>query len=124
MKILIRNLARTTTEEELKSFFTVFGMVQSCDLVLDKDTGKSKGFAFVEMPKAGEAKVAIKKLNNKELAGNKIRVKKAEHRKEDKVDTKNNDEHQLESDDKEEVTAAKTEQNSSKKFSWTEKKLV
>jgi len=78
MKILVRNLARTTTEKELVSFFSVFGAVQSCDLVLDKATGKSKGFAFVEMPKVGEAKVAIKKLNNKEVAGQKIRVKKAE----------------------------------------------
>lgn len=77
MKILIRNLARTTTEQELTAFFSVFGVVQSCDLVLDQATGKSKGFAFVEMPKAGEAKVAIKKLNNQEVAGNKIRVKKA-----------------------------------------------
>lgn len=78
MKLLIRNLARTTTERELKSFFEVFGHVQSCDLVLDKATGKSKGFAFVEMPKVGEAKVAMKKMNNKDVAGNKIRVKKAE----------------------------------------------
>jgi len=78
MKILIRNLARETTEQELKAMFTEFGMVQSCTLVLDNETGKSKGFAFVEMPKIGEVKVAIKKLNNKEVAGNKIRVKKAE----------------------------------------------
>jgi len=78
MKLLVRNLARTTTEQELKTIFTAFGVVQSCDLVLDKATGKSKGFAFVEMPKVGEAKVAISKLNNKDIAGNKIRVKKAE----------------------------------------------
>lgn len=80
MKILIRNLARSTTEKELESYFKVFGMVQSCDLVLDHATGKSKGFAFVVMPKAGEAKVAIKKLNNKDVAGNRIRVKKAENK--------------------------------------------
>ena len=78
MKLLVRNLARTTTEAELTSFFAVFGAVQSCNLVLDKATGKSKGFAFVEMPKVGEAKAAMIKLNNKEVAGNKIRVKKAE----------------------------------------------
>ncbi len=78
MKLLVRNLARTTSEKELKSLFAEFGMVQSCDLVLDKASGKSKGFAFVEMPKAGEAKVAIKKLNNRDLAGNRVRVKKAE----------------------------------------------
>jgi RNA recognition motif-containing protein len=45
---------------------------------MDKATGKSKGFAFVEMPKVGEAKIAIGKLNNMELEGSKIRVKKAE----------------------------------------------
>jgi len=77
MKLLIRNLARETTEKELNTMFTEFGMVQSCNLVLDKETGKSKGFAFVEMPKIGEVKVAIKELNNKVVAGNKIRVKKA-----------------------------------------------
>lgn len=78
MKLLVRNLARTITEQELNALFTEFGMVQSCNLVLDKETGKSKGFAFVEMPKVGEVKVAIKNLNNKEVAGEKIRVKKAE----------------------------------------------
>ena len=81
MKILIRNLSRSTTKEEIKALFKEFGAVQSCDLVLDKATGKSKGFAFVEMPKPGEAKLAISKLNNKELSGNKIRDKKAEDKK-------------------------------------------
>ena len=81
MKLLIRNLSRSTTEEELKVLFEEYGTVQSCDLVLDKDTGGSKGFAFVEMPKSGEAKAAIKKLNNKDVASNKIRVKKAEDKK-------------------------------------------
>ena len=78
MKLLIRNISRSTTEEELKVLFEEYGTVQSCDLVLDKITGDSKGFAFVEMPKSGEAKAAIKKLNNKDVATNKIRVKKAE----------------------------------------------
>ena len=78
MKLLIRNLSRSTTEEELKALFEEYGTVQSCDLVLDKATGDSKGFAFVEMPKSGEAKVAIKKLNNKDVASSRIRVKKSE----------------------------------------------
>jgi len=78
MKILVRNLARLTTEEELKDLFQVFGKVQSCSLVIDPVSGESKGFGFVEMPKAGEAKAALKNLNNKEVGGNKIRVKKAE----------------------------------------------
>lgn len=78
MKLLVRNLARTTTEAELKELFVAFGTVQSCTLVMDKDSGQSKGFGFIEMPKPGEAKAAVKNLNNKDVAGNKIRVKKAE----------------------------------------------
>ena len=82
MKLIIRNLARSTTEEELKALFQEYGTVQSCDLVLDKTTGGSKGFAFVEMPKSGEAKVARKNLNNTTVASNKIRVKRAENKTE------------------------------------------
>lgn len=82
MKILVRNLAAATNKEKLISLFTPYGAIQSCNLVLDKETGKSKGFAFIEMPKAGEAKVAIQKLNGYKLAGNNIRVKKAENKKE------------------------------------------
>lgn len=78
MKILIRNLARTTTETELRAMFEEHGTVQSCALVIDKDTHLSKGFGFVEMPKPGEAKAAIKLLNGQEVDGSKIRVKKAE----------------------------------------------
>ncbi|RKZ35585.1 MAG: RNA-binding protein [Gammaproteobacteria bacterium] len=81
MKLLIRNLSRNTTEEELKTLFEEYGTVQYCDLVLDKTTGNSKGFAFVEMPKTGEAKVAMKNLNNKNISSNIIRVKKAEEKK-------------------------------------------
>jgi len=81
MKLLIRNLSRSTTEEELKALFEEYGTVQSCDLVLDKTTGGSKGFAFVEMPKPGEAKVAMKIMNNKTVASNKIRVKKSADKK-------------------------------------------
>lgn len=78
MKLLIRNLARTTTEASLKTLFQVHGAVQSCNLVLDKQTGESKGFGFVEMPKQGDAKAAIKNLNGKDIDGSKVRVKKAE----------------------------------------------
>lgn len=77
MKLLIRNLARTTTEPELRALFDVFGAVQYCKLVLDPKSGGSKGFAFVEMPKPGEAKAAMKSLNGKVLDGNTIRVKHA-----------------------------------------------
>jgi len=77
MKLLIRNLARSTTEAELLTLFEAHGRVQSCDLVMDKKTMASKGFGFVEMPKIGEAKAAMKTLNGKELAGCILRVKKA-----------------------------------------------
>jgi RNA recognition motif-containing protein len=81
MKLIIRNLARSTTEEELKALFQEYGTVQSCDLVSDKVTGGSKGFAFVEMPKSGEAKVAMKIMNNTTVASNIIRVKRSEDKK-------------------------------------------
>jgi RNA recognition motif-containing protein len=78
MKLLIRNLSRNTTEAELQALFEPHGVVQSCTLVMDKVSGLSKGFGFVEMPKHGEAKAAVKLLNAAEVAGSKIRVKKAE----------------------------------------------
>ena len=80
MKLLVRNLDRSTTEEQLNELFQSFGKVQSCSLIVDQVSGLSKGFGFVEMPKAGEAKVAIKNLNNKTAGSNKIRVKKAEEK--------------------------------------------
>ena len=82
MKLLIRNLARSTSETELRALFEAFGQIQSCNLVLDQKTDISKGFGFVEMPKQGEAKAAMKNLNGQDVAGNKIRVKKAESKSE------------------------------------------
>ncbi len=78
MKLLVRNLPRSTTEAELQALFEPFGLVQSCSLVMDEESGQSKGFGFVEMPKPGNGKAAMKQLNAKIIAGNKIRVKKAE----------------------------------------------
>ncbi|VAX12015.1 RNA-binding protein [hydrothermal vent metagenome] len=78
MKLIVRNLARITTEAEILAMFEVHGTVQSCSLVMDEKTAISKGFGFVEMPRAGEAKAAMKSLNGKDVAGSKIRVKKAE----------------------------------------------
>ncbi len=83
MKLLVRNLDRSTTEDELKSLFEAYGSVQYCNLVLDQGTGLSKGFAFVEMPKPGDAKAAMKNLNDTMLGNNLIRVKKAEDKKDD-----------------------------------------
>ena len=81
MKLLIRNLARGTTEAEVRSLFEAYGAVQSCTLVTDTKTGISKGFGFVEMPRPGDAKAAMKHLNGQDLDGNMIRVKKAETKK-------------------------------------------
>ncbi|MCU7827660.1 MAG: RNA-binding protein [Candidatus Thiodiazotropha sp. (ex Myrtea sp. 'scaly one' KF741663)] len=78
MKILLRNLSRETTEAEMLSLLKEYGDVQYCKLVMDKATGKSKGFGFAEIPRVGEAKAAIKGLNGRDVGGNKIRVKKAE----------------------------------------------
>jgi RNA recognition motif-containing protein len=77
MKLLVRNLARTTTEEELRAMFSEYGTIQSCNLVMDEKAGTSKGFGFVEMPKIGEAKAAMVNLNYTDVEGNRIRVKKA-----------------------------------------------
>lgn len=78
MKLLIRNLARSLSEADVKEMFEAYGRVQSCSLVMDKETGSSKGFGFVEMPRTGEAKAAMKSLNGTVVAEQKIRVKKAE----------------------------------------------
>lgn len=78
MKLLVRNLSRTSTEQEIHTLFSSHGTVTECDLVLDKKTGKSKGFAFVEMPNESEAKSAITSLHETRLAKNRIRVKIAQ----------------------------------------------
>lgn len=82
MKILVRSLERTVTEAELLELFKQFGTVNSCTLVLDAATGKSKGFAFVEMPHGREAVKAIKALNTLRLHGHGIRVKAADEKPE------------------------------------------
>lgn len=83
MKLLVRNLDRSTKEQELSDLFQSFGTVQSCKIIMDQASGLSKGFGFVEMPKAGEAKAAMKNLNSKIVGSNKIRVKKAEEKNDD-----------------------------------------
>ncbi|OTG85644.1 RNA-binding protein [Acinetobacter sp. ANC 4558] len=82
MKILVRNLERTVTEAELLELFKQYGTVESCTLVLDVETGKSKGFCFVEMPHGREAVKAIKGLNTLRLHGTGIRVKQVENKPE------------------------------------------
>lgn len=77
MRLSVRKLSRETTEHDLRDIFESFGAVQSCVIVNDAETGRSKGFGFVEMPKAGEAKAAVRHLNGLELDGAILRVKRA-----------------------------------------------
>lgn len=77
MKILVRNLSRRLTEEQLRDLFVPFGEVSSCTLVLDDETGFSKGFGFVEMPVAKAAEKAISMLNGKQVQKVVMRVKAA-----------------------------------------------
>jgi RNA recognition motif-containing protein len=78
MKLLVRNLSRSTTEQEIRILFSAHGSVTECNLVLDQETGKSKGFAFVEMPNESEAKSAMSTLHESRVAKNRIRVKLAQ----------------------------------------------
>ena len=80
MKILVRNLSRKTTEEELRVLFEAYGEVAALNLVYDKETGLSKGFGFVEIYDSRQALTAIKKLNNENVGGNRIRVKAADEK--------------------------------------------
>lgn len=78
MKLLVRNLSRSTTEQEIRILFSAHGSVTQCSLVLDQETGLSKGFGFVEMPNEKEAKTALSKLHETRIAKNRIRVKMAQ----------------------------------------------
>jgi len=78
MKLLVRNLSRSTTEQEIRTLFSTHGSVTECSLVLDQATGKSKGFAFVEMPNESEAQSAISTLHETRVSKNRIRVKIAQ----------------------------------------------
>ncbi|AXY03581.1 RNA recognition motif domain-containing protein [Vibrio alfacsensis] len=78
MKLLVRNLARETTEQDLRALFSNYGKVELCTLVLDQETGLSKGFGFVIMPDEAEAICALDALNLSNVAKSKIRVKVAQ----------------------------------------------
>jgi len=77
MNILVRNMARSVTEEKLLAKFRPFGTVTSASIVIDQETGQSKGFGFVEMPDQAESEAAIKALNHTKFFNEKIRVKEA-----------------------------------------------
>ncbi len=80
MNIFVAKLNFSTNESTLKQAFEEFGVVDSAKIIMDKFTGRSKGFGFVEMPNDNEAQEAINSLNNQELDGRTIVVKKAEPR--------------------------------------------
>jgi RNA recognition motif-containing protein len=77
MKIIILNLPRDLSEDGLADLFRAHGGVDSCDLVMDANTGISKGFGFVEMPAEEEAEAAIAALHGTKINKSKIRVKPA-----------------------------------------------
>ncbi|MBI2932215.1 MAG: RNA-binding protein [Planctomycetes bacterium] len=77
MNIFVGNLSYDLTEEDLRQAFEAFGQVQSASIVMDRATGKSRGFGFVEMPNRTEAEAAIKALNLQELKGRAITVNEA-----------------------------------------------
>lgn len=80
MNIFVAKLSFDTDSDSLREAFEEFGSVSSANVIMDKFTGKSKGFAFVEMDDESEAKNAINQLNDTELDGRTIVVKKAEPR--------------------------------------------
>jgi cold-inducible RNA-binding protein len=80
MNIFAAKLSFNTQSDDLREAFEVYGEVASANVITDKFTGKSKGFGFVEMPNDDEARRAISEMNDSELDGRTIVVKKAEPR--------------------------------------------
>lgn len=77
MNIFVAKLNFKTRKEDLEAAFARFGQVSSCKIVRDKETGRSKGYGFIEMPDDTEAQTAIDQLNETELDGRPIVVKPA-----------------------------------------------
>ena len=80
MTIYVGNLSFDAEVEDLQSLFAEYGAVRKCSLPLDRDTGRKRGFAFVEMATEGDEQKAIDDLQNVEWMGRMIRVNKAEPR--------------------------------------------
>ncbi len=80
MKIFVGNLSTNATEEDLLQAFAQHGKVSDVSVVKDRETGRPRGFAFVEMPNANEAATAIKELNLMEISGRSITVNEARPR--------------------------------------------
>ncbi len=82
MQIYVGNLAYGVSEADLNTTFAAFGTVATVNLIMDRTTGQSKGFAFIDMPKNSEADTAIKALNGSPLQGRPIKVNQSEPKKE------------------------------------------
>ena len=75
MKLYVGNLSFTSTESEIRNAFSVYGTVDTVNLITDRDTGRAKGFGFVEMSTAAEANAAVKALHGQDLGGREARPK-------------------------------------------------
>ena len=82
MRIFVSNLAWATTEDELSQLFEPYGIVESVRIITDRDTGRARGFGFVEMPHIAEAKAAIDGLHGTSLGGRQLTVTEAREREE------------------------------------------
>lgn len=80
MKIYVGNMSFNTTEDQIRQAFESYGEVTSVNLITDRDTGKAKGFGFVEMANDSEAKAAIAGLNSKEMDGRAMNISEARPR--------------------------------------------
>ena len=80
MNIYVGNLAYSVTEDDLRNAFAEYGKVSSASLIMDKFSGQSKGFGFVEMPDNSQAEAAIQALNETELGGRRMKVNQAKPR--------------------------------------------
>src|ERR1700736_434673 len=79
-KLYVGNLAYGVTDSDLQRLFEAHGSVQSAQVIMDRDTGRSKGFGFVEMNSDAEAQAAIQALNGKEVEGRALTVNEAKPR--------------------------------------------
>jgi len=79
-KLYVGNLSYNTTEEDLRSLFSSYGTINSLNIINDRDTGRPKGFGFVEMSSAEEARAAISGLDSREVDGRQIKVNEANDR--------------------------------------------
>ncbi len=77
MNIYVSNLSYDTTEESLQELFAEYGEISSANIIKDRDSGRSRGFGFVEMPNDANAQKAIDELNNSDFEGKTITVNMA-----------------------------------------------